>query len=308
MTAPARRESDPAIDELDVISKRIARIPDKYRHFTVPAERAHLYFRISPELLERVLDLGLPHRRDGDELHFDENDLKSVSMAFPGRSPHRGALKGLADALLAGAAEPMVRRTVNLLPHCPVPGHEGTCGFRVAPQASLGSHTVAVRTIEPNNFEVDIAVPGGTVRLLELTAPERQLFDAAAELRYHRIPLEANRDLAFLADTGLADCRLATLFLAHRGRELGVDVREATGLFLSRPFSPRHFWIELRRGDTWLPADPFFLTALGRWELLDAAQWPDHRSPTGAFWTVPMDPDVPLVSHEGGCPMSIMTH
>src|SRR5216683_1748254 len=300
------RVSDAATDELAIVSERIARIPDRYRRFTESAQRAQRLYRITQPTLERLLDRGLPHRSEGGQLTFDVNDLKSVSMALRTRSPHRIALASLADALAAGEAAVTVEHTVRIQAQCPDPGHEGSCAFRLAPEARRSPDTVAVRDLDPRHFEIEVRVSGGAAHVLDLTEPERQLACEAQQLRFHRIPHVLGMDLGFLAETGLADCRLATIFLAQRGAQLGVAIRGATGLFLSRPFAPRHFWIELRRDDGWVPADPFFLTALARWGLLDSVAWPASRSPRGAFWKLEIGPGAALVTHEGGSPVSII--
>lgn len=294
-------------DELRVISERVARIPDRYRQFTEPAARAQRYYRIPAETLTLLLDLGLPHGGDESGPTFDTNDLKSVSMALRVRSPQRNALKSMAEALIAGETPGHIERTVSLQAHCPHPGHEGLCRFALAPEVGASPDTADTARVDARHFEIEVRVPGGGARFVRFTPAEAQLVAEVSELRFHRIPYVLNLDLGFLAETGLADCRLATRFLARRGRELGVEIREATGLFLSRPFSPRHYWVQLRRGDNWVTADPFFLTALARWELLDPTAWPAHRSPRGAFWQVDIYPDAPLVTHLGGSPISILT-
>lgn len=231
-------DTDVLSAELELVSARIARIPDTYRRFSESEERTRRFYRIPPEDLERLLDLGLPHRADATGRLFDDNDLKSVSMALRTRSPQRAALKAMADALVAGQAPETIRRGVTLQAHCPDPGHEGLCGFTLADEVARAPQTSRVRCVDPRRFDIDVRVQGGPARHLDLTEPERRLAAEASRLRFHRIPYVLNLDLGFLADTGLADCRLATFFLAARGRELGIPIREATGLFLARPSHP----------------------------------------------------------------------
>lgn len=300
--------AEPGWPDLAVLRERIACIPDRYRRFTESQRRATRYYRIPPDVLVELLDLGLPHRGDGSERTYDVNDLKSVSMALPVRSPQRDALRAMADALVQGQDPGGVGRSVDIYAHCPDHGHEGLCEFELVPQAAESWHTTGVHRVEPGHFELAVRVPGGGPHHLDLNAAERQLVADAGRLRFHRIPFVLNSDLGFVTETGLADCRLAALYLDARGRELGLRVRQATGLFLSRPFSPRHFWLEFARGDGWQPADPFFLTELVRWGLLDGVDWPPYRIPLGAFWQVDIYPDAPLVTHRAGSPISIMTN
>jgi hypothetical protein len=49
------------------------------------------------------------------------------------------------------------------------------------------------------------------------------------------VPFDLHTDLAFLVDSGLADCRLTDEFLATRGKELGIEVRCPSCPFLPRP-------------------------------------------------------------------------
>jgi hypothetical protein len=295
-------------DDVRTIAGRIARVPARYRVFAEPLTRVHRFYRIDPETLAKLLDLGLPHDGVGDARRFDDNDLKAVAMALPTRSPQRSALRAMADALAQGAGEPVVERTVTLQAQCPHPGHEGRCGYQLTPEVRHSPETTAVRRVERGVFAIDVRLAGGPEMFLNLSAAELALFgEAQSRLRFHRIPLALNGDVGFAAEHGLVDCRLATLFLAHRARDLGVEVQQATGLFLSRPFSPRHFWLRLRRDNGWVPADPFFLGALVRWGLLDAGAWPGQRVPRGAFWRVDVDPDSPLITHRGGAPASILT-
>jgi hypothetical protein len=280
--------------DLTSVVERLARIPDRYRRCTVSRSRAWRAYRVPDELLADLLDAGMPHEDGADGPTFDREDLKTVVLMLGLPSPKRAALVAMARALAAGAAAPRVRRTVTVRAYCPGRGHPGACRFAVAP--ALGATPVG----DPPDqaFAREVLLRGGEFRFA-LSAAERQLLAEAARLRFHHVPYELNQDLGFLAETGLADCTLANRFLTVRGRELGVAVREATGLFLSRPFADRHFWIELRRGDEWLPADPFFLTALVRWGVLDERSWPAHRSPLGAYWKLPLGPMEQVVTHRG---------
>lgn len=280
--------------DLTPVIERVSRIPARYRRFTVPPERARRFYRVPDDVLEQLLDLGFPHRGDGDSRLFDRDDLKTVVLMLRLRSPKRAALEAMARSLVAGAAAAEVPRTVTIQTYCPRPGHAGECRFTVAPALSAAGF----RRVDAQGYEGDVRLPGGE-RHLSLTPAERQLFDEVCRFEFHHIPYQLNQDLGFLWDSGLADCTLANHFMASRGREMGVDVRAVTGLFLTRPFANRHFWVELRRGAEWAQADPFYLTALVRWGVLDADAWPPHRSPLGAYWRLDLAPADQLVAHAG---------
>ncbi len=274
--------------------ERLARIPHRYRRFAVPAARAGQKYRIPPALLARLLELGLPHVDGAGGAVFDREDLKTVVLMLGLPSPKRAALTAMARALAAGSL-PEVRRTLTVQGYCPQPGHPGDCVFALAPALCAAG----ARPTGAHAYEVKVRLPGGR-RHFELSPAERRLFAEVSRFQFHHVPYELNRDLGFLAETGLADCTLANHFLATRGRELGVAVRPASGLFLAQPFADRHYWVELRRGDEWLPADPFYLTALVRWGVLSEEDWPPHRSPLGAYWRLDLAPAEQLITHRGG--------
>jgi hypothetical protein len=279
--------------ELTGVVARISRIPEKYRDFTESTERALRFYRITAPLLDELLAIGLPHRSGASGRLFDRNDLKTVSLRLRLRSPRRVALASMARALVAGGAAPRLDRTVTVQAHCPRPGHPGACTFAFAP--ALGPD-VELRPTGRMRYEVDVQLPGGE-RHLRFSAAEQRLVAEVSEFEFHHLPSALNLDLGFLAESGLADCTLATHFLVTRGRRLGVEIRGATGLFLCQPFANRHFWVELRRGGRWVPADPFFITALVRWGVLDAGSWPVTRSPAGTYWRLEIGPGEPLIRH-----------
>lgn len=155
-----------------------------------------------------------------------------------------------------------------------------------------------VRELAPQHFETHVLLPAGRAFHFDLSTLQQRLVTEVRRFEFHHVPDELTRDLAFLADTGITDCRLATHFLYTRGRELGLDIRKAAGIFLSRPFSNLHCWIELKAAGGWHAADPFFLTALSRWGLLDPMEWPVNRSPRGAYWKLGTELE-PYVTHQG---------
>ncbi|MDX2525304.1 transglutaminase domain-containing protein [Streptomyces europaeiscabiei] len=296
--------------DVERIMECLRRIPDSYRDFSEPADRVKRFYRIPEDLLECFLQQGLPHRpgRKGGGPLFDGMDLRNIVLNLRIPSPQQKTLKSMSRALIDGESPGVIRRTVNIQGKCPDPGHDGRCEFELAAQVSRSADVTDVRTLADHHFEVDVTLRGGGARYLLLSPAHRQLVDEVTRIEFHHVPFDLHTDLAFLADSGLADCRLAAEFLAARGEELGIEVRCASGLFLSRPFSNRHFWIEFLMDDEWVPADPFFLTVLARWDLLDERDWPPNRVPMGALWPLDFDYlDEPLVTHKGGSDSSYMT-
>jgi hypothetical protein len=291
---------------LDKVIERVLRIPDRYRTFREPADRATRFHRIPADVLQRLLDLGLPHGKGPDGPAFDRHDLKSIVLMLGLPSAQTTALKAMSDALTAGEA-PVVERTVNIQAQCPDPSHESPCEFRLADCLRTSEDVHSVRMVDQRHYEIGVTLRGGPPAFAELSPAYRKMLDEVAELEFFHIPYDLNDDLGFLAETGLADCRLGAYFVASRARELGLEARSITGLFLSRPFANRHFWAEVRQEGQWVPTDPFFLIALARWGVLDSDVWPAHRVPLGAFLTCTTELDTPMITHVGGAPSSFLT-
>ncbi|MFC5833564.1 transglutaminase domain-containing protein [Nonomuraea insulae] len=295
------------LGELERVTECVRRIPDSYRQYSVPAAKARSFFRIPPDVLEGLLDLGLPRGAGGNDMTFDEHDLKSIVFLLRLPSPQLIAFRAMSDALERSATGLPARRTVNIQARCPNPGHEGPCDFELSAKAKRHPDVTEIRRVDPRHFAVELLLPGRDPTYFCFTPEQEQLAREVRRMEFLYIPFDLNDDLAFLADSGLADCRLATHFLYTRGRELGVPVRRAAGLFLSKPFSNRHFWVEFKHEGQWLPADPFFLPVLQRLGMLDGSRWPQHRSPLDALWKLDADPDKPLITHRAGAPASYLT-
>ncbi|MDW6059287.1 hypothetical protein SAZ11_16280 [Streptomyces sp. FXJ1.4098] len=108
----------------------------------------------------------------------------------------------------------------------------------------------------------------------------------AARLEYYLVPDELRDDVGFVRETRLADCRAGTTYLARVAEDAGAAVRPAGGLLLAGAFPLPHAWLEVRRGDRWLPADPYYLISMAGYGLLDGERWPPHRSVAGTVWKI----------------------
>jgi hypothetical protein len=122
--------------------------------------------------------------------------------------------------------------------------------------------------------------------------------ELAESVRFHLLPRSLQQDLSFLRETGLADCRLAALFLATEASGRGARVRKAEGLILGRPYASWHAWIEVDVHGRWIAADPFFLRTLAGWGVIDCRIWPPNRSPHPLLWHLHGD-YVPLLRRNG---------
>ncbi|WP_329333165.1 hypothetical protein OG866_09075 [Streptomyces sp. NBC_00663] len=274
------------------------RVPARYRRFSEHSDKALRFHRIPESVLERLLDGGMPHAKSAGAIMFDVNDLKTVVLRLGIASPQHTALKAMADALKRAARQKETRCTVNILGRCVGPTHDGPCAYGLSGRVRESPYVQELRELAPQHFEATVRLPAGDPFHFDLSPAGRRLVTEVLSFEFHHIPDALTRDLTFLADAGISDCRLATHFLYTRGKELGLDIRKAAGIFLSRPFSNTHCWIEFKASGEWRPADPFFLTALSRWGILDPAEWPVHRSPEGAYWKLSTELES-YVTHQG---------
>jgi hypothetical protein len=281
------------------IVERAMRIPSRYRAFTVSEQRAEFVFRIPRGVLVQLVALGLPCADSGGKLTFDRKDLKNALQQSGLVSPQRATVESVAGVLDDGERADGVRRSVKILGRCPEPGHAGPCDFAVVPGLTEpAAWTSAVEVIAPNQVKVELNLASGPPSLLPLTEEQSALFAEITALEFHNLPAELIHDFGFMKSTGLADCRSAYNYLAHRAGDVGLSVRPVAGLIVTKPFSITHSWIEILVEEEWRPADPFFLTALARWGVIDAGKWPAHRSPLGILWRIG-EVDDPLMTHRG---------
>lgn len=283
----------------ELVASQVRLVPDSHRAFDTPWEHAVRFHRLSRACLEQLVELGFPHSSDGDGLLFDRYDLRNAALLLGVRSPQRSTYEAMAAALRAGGAETPMRRTVVVRAYCPERDRCTGCAFVLDPVVTSAPQLMAIRRPEESRFEMDVRLAEAVASPVP-TAGQRRLFDEAAKLRFHLLPPGLTADLGFLRETSMADCTLAVRHLVSRGHEIGVPVRPATGLCLSRPFANRHHWLELRDAEgRWWAADPFFIGTLVGWGLLDDTGWPVERSPVGAYWRLELGMDVPLLRHLG---------
>ena len=278
----------------------VTRVPMRYRTFTESEQKARSYHRIPQPLLGELLDAGLPHAVVGGARLYNDRDLRNIALRHRLRSPQLAGFRFLAKALKPAPTRQAVHRTVEVVASCPDPGHEGPCDFEVFDMLVTGGAVRSAEVLGPGRVRVDITLRSGPPEFLVFSPVLRDLVGSLDDVEFHHLPEPLSTDLGFLRDTRLADCRLANHFLVHGGEAAGEPIRAAYGLFVARPFSGQHCWVEVRRegDDAWLPIDPFFLTALARWGIVDAAEWPVNRVPRGPYWRLEGDTDS-LVTHRG---------
>ncbi|ADI06243.1 hypothetical protein SBI_03122 [Streptomyces bingchenggensis BCW-1] len=267
------------------VLERAARVPDRFRRFEVGAETAARVHRIDGALLDEALDLGLAYEGSGADRRFDDFDLKNLGLGLRIPSPAWLQVRLSAQPFNAEAVGTVTYRT----------RFQGrVAGEALEPSSQLASGVVdgTLRRMGPDVFEADLHVSAGEnapdagegaadcARELGPVLPE------AARLEYYLVPDELRDDVGFVRETRLADCRAGTTYLARVAEDAGAAVRPAGGLLLAGAFPLPHAWLEVRRGDRWLPADPYYLVSMAGYGLLDGERWPPHRSVAGTVWKI----------------------
>jgi hypothetical protein len=270
---------------IEDVLQRAARVPHRYRRFEVGAETAARVHRIDGALLGEALDLGLAHEGSGADRRFDDFDLKNLGLALRIPSPAWLQVRLSAQPFNAAAVGTATYRTR-------FQGRRAAGVLEPSPQLAAGVVDGTLRRMGPDVFEADIQVSAGEnaadadegaadcARELGPVLPE------AARLEYYLVPDELRDDVGFVRETRLADCRAGTTYLVRVAADAGAAVRPASGLLLAGAFPLPHAWLEVRRGDRWLPADPYYLVSMAGYGLLDGERWPPHRSVAGTVWKI----------------------
>jgi hypothetical protein len=273
-----------AIDQEAVKSvvERILLVPGKYRNFNISVQMAGELYCVSGDLLDQLLDLGLPHVGSGKDRRFNAADLENVGNALGLHFPGWRALRLLAitfGGMRSPGAE--ISYQVRASSKCPDPQHDGPCA--VAPSPSLLSSGAQVLDCDSSGVTAQVNLPAFSQPLGTAIEP---LVEIAKALTFHLIPNELMADVGFAAETGLADCRLSTAVLfANRGL-IDLPVRTARGMIMSVPFMMRHTWPEIYVDARWKSIDPFFLNMLARWLIIDARICPPDTPTENVYWGI----------------------
>jgi hypothetical protein len=275
----------------------LRRVPDEHRSFTVDAAALSRVHRIDPPLLARLLDFGFPHRGAGPMRRFDPFDAENLGLALALPCPRRLGMRWWSRTFRDVNSGRPFRTTIAISASGLAAGDRSDCSLD--PQVLAAAVPGTVAQTEPGAFRLD-------PRLEDI----RHVFDEsyawigklAASVQFHLLPYSLQRNLSFLKDTGLADCRLAALFLTKEAKERGAPVRKAEGLILGRPYASWHAWIEVDVHGRWIALDPFFLRTLADWGVIDRAIWPPNRSPHPLMWRLHSD-YVPMM-YKGGVPLA----
>ncbi|WP_405775486.1 hypothetical protein OG241_09255 [Streptomyces sp. NBC_01390] len=280
------------------VMERVLKVPNSFRRLdstSVDAQRIH---GISPDLLDILLDLGLPHKGASEAARFDRLDLENISVALRLPSKHWLAMRMWPRHLTRPRTEEESVCKIHVSWRCPELGHEGVCSFSASPQLQTVSGDCARDIPDAGSLEIEVPLEDDEYVFGD---PFHVVADAARTLTYHRISPELARDDGFLTETLLADCRSATRHLIRIADSTGFEARPASGYFVGTPFPTVHNWLELKQEERWVAADPFFLTTLRRWGLVDEEKWPTNSSPRKIFWRLGSSDSMPapLVLHRG---------
>ncbi|MDX3231463.1 hypothetical protein [Streptomyces sp. ME19-01-6] len=267
------------------VLERAARVPHRFRRFEVKAETAARVHRIDEALLDQALDLGLAHEGSGADRRFDDFDLKNLGLALRIPSPAWLQVRLSAQPYNAAAVNTATYRTR-------FQGRRVSGVLEASPQLAAGVVDGTLRRMGPDVFEADLHAsagenaPDADEGAADCTRELGPVLPEAARLEYYLVPDDLRDDVGFVRETRLADCRAGTTYLAHVAAEAGAGVRPAGGLLLAGAFPLPHAWLEVRRGDRWLPADPYYLVTMAGYGLLDGERWPPHRSVVGTVWKI----------------------
>jgi hypothetical protein len=271
----------------------IRRVPDAYREFVVdPKALRRLHF-IDEAMLRRLLDHGLPHRVSGHEVLVDTLDAQNLGLLLGLRSPRRISMRWWGAALAAADLHQARIFTMR------VALEEGTipegCPSSLSPELLASALPGSVSQVSHDSFIVQARLS----RPARPFGPEfGPLIEQLSRLKFHLIPTQLRTNIGFVAESGLADCQLATRFAVIRAAELGLPVRSAEGLLVVGPNPTRHSWLEFKTDGEWVAADPFILNALAEWGIVDRREWPPTRSPQSVLWRLSAAP-CPLMIRDG---------
>ncbi|MFD8212190.1 hypothetical protein ACFV2U_00170 [Streptomyces sp. NPDC059697] len=272
-------------------------IPDRYRAFTRSMDDAWTAHRIPESVLLDLLDLGLPHRVSGSGPRFDDRDLVNLSLQLRLPSPQLRMLRFLGDCLSDNIGQRVVR-TVTVAARCPDLDSDHMCEVNFAPSLMRYRTDRSATGLTSGRISVEVELPCGPPEFVTEASGLLPLIEVARELEFYHVPRGFGSDGEFSRTTGLADCVLATAHLVDSARALGIDARPVAGMFVARPFSLPHAWISVPFESGRRMIDPFFISTLARWGVLDADVWPACRIPKGVLFEC-IGYREPLATHNG---------
>ena len=233
----------------------LAQVSDDYRNFSLDAEVAGTRYGLRPNLLERLIESGLPHRRREDGMYLDAMDVSNIGLHLRLPSIQRLAMRSWAQTLRRSDAAPCIEADIAIHPMSAPPDAE-----------PLKTLHVALNSSAP-------PLPSEAIPLLE----------DMLGFAFFMLPEHYRWDTEFISRHHICDCGGGSKLLHIRAQELGLTVRHCFGLLIAEPYSTGHYWVEFLIGDEWIPFDPLLIALLHHVAGLPAATWPPLRSTRVAF-------------------------
>jgi hypothetical protein len=256
---------------VDEIVHTIRRVPDEVRRFAVTAPEARSRHRIESELLDELLQAGLPFAGSGPDRLFDDYDLGNAALHLGLMSVQRMALRSWANALRRHNGREFVHARVGFAPRCPSPGHSGDCEFAMLQPG--GDRTVCVGNGDGTSVidTLDVKLPGDWP---QPTPAVQALLGEISDVAFFLLPEVIRWDIGFLKANRIADCGGVARHLVDEGARRGLPTRFGFGLLVAVPYSTPHCWAEFEVDGRWTPFDPLLLGMLSRLGLTKLPQ--DH--------------------------------
>ena len=268
---------------IEAIMRNIRKIPDQYREYSEDVDKAAKIHRVGEELLNSLIQRGLPYEKSGGKYWFDRTDLENIGLSLRLPCPRYSGMRWWSRCLEMMKTGTIGRYDLKVSAKCPDPGHGGDCRFSATAnlEAAVVPGSAHMSASEAIAAQVHL---NSEERFFE--GAHAALLGKLETLDFHILPDAVPATPEFAAETGLADCRIATQILLVEAADLGLPARPASGYFMASPFPMKHVWAEFEIDGEWVSADPFLLKAFAEWGIVDPLVWPQNRSLNGILWLV----------------------
>lgn len=277
---------EPSVHHIGELVRPLSRIPDQYRKFDMDGAMAQKDLGLGPRIQQMLLDAGISSVGTGDDLLFDNGDLHSVSLYIGLRSARRDVMHFWLRSLRRARSNPTAYR-ISVQTSCPVPRHDGECGYTVNPVIRPDGF---LTTSERRAAEIArVHIPtGAPPRILEpdlaaLIAPFR-------DVDFYFLPTFLVLDSTFVRENRIGECGSVARAVVEDASEHGYAARLAHGFIVSAPFSSPHTWAEVEVAGDWVPLDPLLPKALAAWGIARPGDWPVELSPLGLYHRITDEP------------------
>jgi hypothetical protein len=264
------------------VVNRLRRIPDKHRDFLVDTARAFSEYRFQSDRLEALMEIGLPHRRKGQQHYFNHLDL--ITLGFYLRIPSRTNLLfrswGGALKKLKGNREMVA--DLSIIPLLNNEDAQAEHEFNIL-KPEIGRLTLSGKS-NLILYRADLNRPH---LQFEFPAELTGIIEKVLELDFFMLPEGVRWDLDFVLETGMADCGGASKYCCELLKSEGYEARHCFGVVLAEPFASGRYFTEVRLDDQWIAIDPHFIKLLQNLGSLKNDDWPMRQSPGAVL--LPMD-------------------